>query len=166
LPLGTPPEILKAYGNTTIIATCAVGQKFEKEKIGYCYDDIQEALKAKNGLSFAQLREANVKRCEKSFHTLAAWSPTDWATAMAGECGEACNIIKKMRRIAATPEVVLEEQKDAFAYEELLGEAADELADLVTYVDLLAARLGVDLGQAIRRKFNSVSSRVKSDVKL
>ena len=25
-------------------------------------------------------------------------SPTGWATAMAGECGEACNFVKKIRR--------------------------------------------------------------------
>ena len=44
LPMATPPHILKAYGTNTIIATCRGGQKFEKEKIGYCYNDIQEAI--------------------------------------------------------------------------------------------------------------------------
>ena len=44
-PNETPNYILKAYGpNTNIIATCLRGQKFEKEKIGYCYDDIQAIL--------------------------------------------------------------------------------------------------------------------------
>jgi len=42
--MATPPHILKAYGTNTIIATCRGGQKFEKEKIGYCYDDIQQAI--------------------------------------------------------------------------------------------------------------------------
>jgi NTP pyrophosphatase (non-canonical NTP hydrolase) len=37
---------------------------------------------------------------------------------------------------------------------------ADELADVVTYLDLLAAVLGVDLGQAVADKFNEVSIRV------
>lgn len=41
LPWETPAHILKAYGSVSIIATCADGQKFEKEKIGYCYADIQ-----------------------------------------------------------------------------------------------------------------------------
>ena len=42
----------------------------------------------------------------------------------------------------------------------------DELADVVCYLDLLAFRLGIDLGEAVRDKFNRVSERVGSDVKL
>lgn len=42
-PQGTPEHILKAYGSSTIIATCPEGQRFEKEKVGYCYNDIIEA---------------------------------------------------------------------------------------------------------------------------
>lgn len=44
LPENTPAHILRAYGTSTIIATCPGGQKFEREKIGYCYDDIQKAI--------------------------------------------------------------------------------------------------------------------------
>jgi len=36
----------------------------------------------------------------------------------------------------------------------------DELADVLTYLDLLAATLGVDLGRAAAQKFNEVSERV------
>ena len=44
-PAGTPDHMLKAYSpNVTIIATCPAGQAFEKEKIGYCYDDIKNAI--------------------------------------------------------------------------------------------------------------------------
>ena len=46
-------------------------------------------------LSFNELRQANTARCEKSFHSINSWTPTDWACAMAGECGEACNLVKK-----------------------------------------------------------------------
>jgi hypothetical protein len=42
-PQETPEHILKAYGTSTIIATCPAGQAFEKQKVGYCYDDIIEA---------------------------------------------------------------------------------------------------------------------------
>ena len=38
-------EILHAYGTSTIIATCTKGQLFEKEKIGWCYDDLQKLRK-------------------------------------------------------------------------------------------------------------------------
>jgi NTP pyrophosphatase (non-canonical NTP hydrolase) len=35
-----------------------------------------------------------------------------------------------------------------------------ELADVVTYCDLLADQYGIDLGEAVREKFNIVSARV------
>lgn len=47
-PDKTPAHILKAYGTSNIIATCNAGQKFEKEKIGFCYDDIVDYLKKGN----------------------------------------------------------------------------------------------------------------------
>lgn len=43
---------------------------------------------------------------------------------------------------------------------------ADELADLVIYADLLAERLEIDLGAAVVRKFNKVSERVGSNIRL
>lgn len=110
--------------------------------------------------SLADLRRVNVTRCVESFHDIVEWSPTDWATAVAGECGEACNLIKKLRRRtgptmesgkANTPEVA-----------ELIPAIGAELADTIIYIDLLAARLGIDLEDVIRRKFNEVSARVGS----
>lgn len=38
-----PEHIIKAYGTSTIAATCPGGQKFEKQKTGYCYDDAMAA---------------------------------------------------------------------------------------------------------------------------
>lgn len=120
------------------------------------------------------LRIANVKRCEQVFHSLNNWTPTDWATAMAGECGEACNIVKKMRRIGATPEIVNAHYKywtdrnkallDYKEYSEYVNKLADEIADTIIYADLLAARMGIDLEQAIRNKFNEVSEKRGSSV--
>lgn len=44
MPLQTPKHILDAYtnqcGSIPIIATCSMGQAFEREKLGYCSDDI------------------------------------------------------------------------------------------------------------------------------
>ncbi len=113
-------------------------------------------------LGLRQLREANVRRCERVFHKLDEWSPCDWATAMAGECGEACNVIKKLRRLDGA-----DASKDSPAYREgLLKDAAYELADLIIYADLLAARLGIDLAAAVTNKFNAVSDVRRSDVTL
>jgi hypothetical protein len=44
-PDHTPEHILKAYGTSTIIATCSIGQEFEKKKVGYCYDEIMKLAK-------------------------------------------------------------------------------------------------------------------------
>jgi len=101
-------------------------------------------------MTFSELRQKNVERCETSFHPLADWSLCDWATALAGECGEACNLIKKRRRGETIP-------ADAIA---------DEIADVVIYADLLAARLGVNLEAAVQRKFNEVSQRVGSSIRI
>jgi len=46
MPKGTPDYILTAYGSSTIVATCQHGQAFEKQKTGYCYDDIKDAIAA------------------------------------------------------------------------------------------------------------------------
>ncbi len=106
-------------------------------------------------LSFDRLRKTNLKRCEDVFHPLNSWSPTDWATAMAGECGEACNKLKKLRRLDGADQALdTPENREA-----IIADTAKELADLIIYTDLLAARLGIDLGQAVTQKFNEVSQK-------
>lgn len=42
--------------------------------------------------------------------------------------------------------------------------ARKELADVVTYLDILAMQLDIDLGEATKSKFNEVSDRVGSYV--
>lgn len=113
-----------------------------------------------NALCFDLLRHVNVARCEEVFHEIDDWSPTDWACALAGEAGEACNEVKKLRRLdGADRSADTRERRVALAL--AIGE---ELADTVIYADLLAARLGIDLGEAIRAKFNAVSYKRNSTV--
>lgn len=104
----------------------------------------------KSKLSFSKLRKANVARCNKDFRSLNEWSPLEWGGALAGEAGELCNFLKKLRRGEKI-------RKKDIAY---------ELADVVTYADLTAARLDIDLGKAVREKFNLVSKRKGSRFKL
>ena len=117
------------------------------------------------GLTFQKLSDINKKRCEDAFHPVNEWTPTDWACAMAGEAGEACNVVKKLRRLDSikakvaghdTPEV----------RRRLTLHALDELADTIIYADLLATRLGMSLEEAIIRKFNEVSDREGCSIKL
>lgn len=106
-------------------------------------------------LTFQALRAANVERCNSGAfnHTLEEWPPIAYACALAGEVGEACNLIKKMYRGLESDDVATEEVED-------------ELADAQCYLDLLAARLEINLQQAVISKFNRVSERVDSPTRL
>lgn len=123
---------------------------------------IEELYATEMPLDFDTLRHANVERCEQVFHKLYHWTPTDWACAFAGEAGEACNAVKKLRRHDDGTNTA----KDPATKKELVTTIAAEIADTIIYADLLAARLGINLSDAIRQKFNVVSERMKSDVKL
>lgn len=103
-----------------------------------------------SALTFEQLRSANIARNALAFPQCGGWGGSDWATALAGETGEACNLIKKLNR------------GDKINIQEL----GKELADIVTYVDLLAAFYDLDLANCVVCKFNEVSARVNSPVKL
>lgn len=81
------------------------------------------------------------------------WSLNDWMTAVIGEAGEAANLLKKVRR----GDMTLDEARP---------ELAKEFADVLTYLDILAFRCGVDLGAATVAKFNEISLRVGSPVRL
>jgi len=112
-----------------------------------------DLAKAKAALTFTEFREANVKRCIK-WHPqgIASWSPSDWLTAVTGELGELASLLKMRNR-----------ERDGLVgnkFSPTQKQIADELADVVTYLDLLAEVLGVDLGEAIIAKFNEVSERV------
>lgn len=104
-------------------------------------------------LTFEELRAANVERCNSRLFygtTLDERSTTDLGCALAGEVGEACNLIYKRAMGKSIP----------------IADIAKELADAMTYLDLLAARLGIDLGEAVVQKFNEVSVRIDSPVRL
>lgn len=106
-------------------------------------------------LTFEELRNGDYIRAVTDFKHeagLTDWSPAEWSNAMAGEAGETCNLTKKLLRDG--PEAVN------------LEDLGDEIADVVIYADLLATRLGLRLEDCVRRKFNKVSGRVGSDIKL
>ena len=104
-------------------------------------------------LDLALLRRANVAR-QAAYRDArgravdcSAWALEDWFCATLGELGEAANVAKKVRR----GDFTLEEARPALA---------KELADVLTYLDLLAWAAGVDLARATREKFDEVSARI------
>lgn len=114
-----------------------------------------------DGLTFNVLRGANKERLPQFKNAKGQpahsepdgsdWSLAEWCNAITGELGEAANIIKKIRR----GDMSLDEAREALA---------EEFADVVTYLDITAMRAGVDLGEAVKKKFNKVSERVGSSV--
>lgn len=107
------------------------------------------------GLRFNDLREVNVCRSER-WHPggLNEWSLSDWGVAAAGEMGEVLNVIKKLNRER-------DGLKGNFVTKlQLREQLGHELADVVIYLDILAASEGIDLGAAIIDKFNRTSEKV------
>jgi NTP pyrophosphatase (non-canonical NTP hydrolase) len=134
-------------------------------------------------LTFDVLREANTRRLPlfknrkgEPAHSEpdgSDWLFSAWANAAAGEFGEVAealldfmiftkvahhlgkgsDLIKKIER----GDVTVEEKRDALA---------DELADVVTYLDILAMRAGINLGEATIRKWNVVSERVDCPLRI
>lgn len=112
-------------------------------------------------LTFEELRIANTKRLPQfknakgePAHSKADgsdWSLAEWMNAVAGELGEAANIIKKIKR----GDISLADAKPLLA---------KEFADIVTYLDITAMQAGIDLGKATVEKFNEVRNRVGSNV--
>lgn len=78
------------------------------------------------------------------------------AMELGGEVGEALNEAKKLVREAnGWPGSRSSKEK-----------LAEELADVVICADLLAMTAGVDLGEAVRAKFNATSDKVGLNTKL
>jgi NTP pyrophosphatase (non-canonical NTP hydrolase) len=70
---------------------------------------------------------------------------------LAGEVGEACNIIKKLER----------ERMGIRGSRATRAQLAEELADVVICVDLISMALGIDLASCVREKFNATSEKNK-----
>lgn len=107
-------------------------------------------------MTFEKLRTVNHDRA-LIWHPrgLEDWSVSDWATAMAGEAGEVCNAVKKLRRIESGTVGA----HGPFTREEAMTEIGKEVGDTVIYLDLLATRLGFSLEDLVRIVFNGVSDR-------
>lgn len=114
-------------------------------------------------LTFETLRRANLMRLPLFKNTKGGpahsipngsdWTPLEWIGAVVGELGELANNLKKIKRGDVTAE-------------EMQQKVADELADVQTYLDLLAFQCGIDLGKATIRKWNEVSKRVGVPIRI
>ncbi len=99
-------------------------------------------------LTFLDLRIANHKR-QKEWDKDNKLSLSFRGNEMAGEVGEACNIIKKLER----------ETLGIRGSRATIHDLAEELSDIIICVDLIAMSKGIDLSEAIIRKFNATSHK-------
>lgn len=101
-----------------------------------------------NPINFHDLSRANAIRQGE-------WDPSDKiglsfrGNELAGETGEACNVIKKLDR----------EKLGLRGTRATKEQLAEELADVVICADLIAMTAGIDLGTAIVVKFNATSEK-------
>ena len=103
-------------------------------------------------LTFREFQKINDERCRIAFHP-EGWSVAMWCLAIAGEAGELCNLVKKTVR-------------GDFTLQSVRQQVLGELADVITYCDLLMTEMGADTGDEVRRKFNVVSERVGTEIRL
>lgn len=99
-----------------------------------------------DGLTFRALREANIRRNQEFYPGCETWTPSQWLQALVGEIGEYANLMKKVER-------------GDFSLDEARPDIANELADVQIYLDILADKVGVDLGRATTAKWNAVCER-------
>jgi NTP pyrophosphatase (non-canonical NTP hydrolase) len=100
-----------------------------------------------------QLRKANTLRNQ-------VWDPDNkltplfCATELAGEVGEACNVVKKLER----------EAMGLRGSRASVDDLALELADVLICTDLLARQYNINLTEALVAKFNATSDKLSLDV--
>lgn len=111
----------------------------------------------KNYMAFnlTGLRNANIER-DKEWAGPVQLPASFRGTELAGEVGEACNIVKKLER----ERLGLPGSRDTVAH------LAEELADIIICVDLMAMTYGIDLTQATCDKFNATSEKMKFKTRL
>ena len=105
-----------------------------------------------NPLRFNQLTAANQARqgeFQDYYNIVDNWTPLEWSAAAGGELGELQNLLKKVRR----------GDKDITQYQ-VLADVASEIADVIIYLDLLAYKLNIDLGQAVAATFNNKTKKL------
>lgn len=107
-------------------------------------------------IGIRQVQEISARRSHRWHHAdTEPWSGADWSNAMAGEAGEACNAVKKMRRVETN--TVGGHNGHETDVEALRAKIGEELADTFLYAVLVADHYGIDLESAVAAKFNLVS---------
>lgn len=96
-----------------------------------------------------ELRHANIAR-NAIWDSDNKLSALFFATELAGEIGEACNVIKKLER----------ERLGLRGSRATVADLAEELADGIICIDLVAIKYDIALGRAVVDKHNRSSDKI------
>lgn len=135
------------------------------------------------GLSFNDLRHANVARIPlfqnakgnpaHSEPDGSDWLLSAWSNATVGELGELADalldvlfITKLTSLFGKVANQIKKIERGDYDLEEKRVALEKEFADVVTYLDILAFRSNIDLGEATRRKWNEISARAGVPLRL
>lgn len=107
-----------------------------------------------HGLTLQRLARVNLSRANR-WHPegLSSWSLSEWGIALGGEVGELQNVVKKLNRHRNGL------QQKLVVVENLKRDLADEIGDVLTYLDLFAQAAGLELETCFKNKFNKISDR-------
>lgn len=107
-------------------------------------------------MNLQNFRQTNVQRAKEGFKTYDNVPVLFFTTALAGEVGELCNMIKKTERVRHGGLDAGTNHKASNITKEVVEE---EIGGIFIYLDLLASLLDIDLEQAIIKTFNSKSEK-------
>ena len=107
-------------------------------------------------LDLAAMRPINVQRATEGFKFYDTQPLTYWTTALAGEVGELCNMIKKMQRVERGG---MDGGSSYTAKDITKDMLKEEIGGIAIYLDLLASLLDISLEDAIVDTFNSKSAK-------
>ncbi len=106
-------------------------------------------------MNYKTLREANYAR-QQEWDTENRITLSYRGNELAGEVGEACNLIKKLER----------ERLGIKGSRATREQLAEELADVMICLDLIAMHEGIDLVKAVQDKFNATSKKYELETRL
>jgi NTP pyrophosphatase (non-canonical NTP hydrolase) len=105
-------------------------------------------------LDLLTFRPINVDRARNGFKCYDNQPLTYWTTALAGEVGELCNMIKKMQRVERGGV----DGGSSYTAKDITKEMLkEEIGGIAIYLDLMASLLDIDLSEAIVDTFNQKS---------
>lgn len=107
-------------------------------------------------LDLASFRQLNIQRAKEGFKCYDNQPLTYWTTALAGEVGELCNMVKKLQRV----EMGGVDSGSSYTAKDIDKEMLkEEIGGIAIYLDLMASLLDINLEEAIIDTFNSKSKK-------